>query len=184
MVQPACAEGAARRLRTGARLHDRSALWLGAVGKHAAGARPAIQGHRPSECGVSAADSSQLYRQGKASRRGVFAGTGSSNHRRRRRTGRAFGHSSHFGNHHRTHVVEVDSVLPRFACTDESVEQCGAVGIAHEAFSAHARVLLAGRPHGARHARRSRSGDDSDAECVRGFCYYRCRDPRDSREKV
>src|SRR5213080_2203529 len=36
-------------------------------------------------------------------------------------------HSPHFGNDYRAHVVEVDSVLPRFACADEPVEQRGAL---------------------------------------------------------
>ncbi len=38
-------------------------------------------------------------------------------------------------------VREVDSVLSRFAGADQSVEQRGALGAAHEAFPAHAGVL-------------------------------------------
>src|SRR6266480_3949929 len=60
VVQPTGPESAACRLRAGARLHDRAALRLGAVGKHPTGARPPIQGQRPSKRGVSDADSPQL----------------------------------------------------------------------------------------------------------------------------
>ena len=65
MVQPAGAAGRAGRLRAGARLHDRAALRLGALGKHPAGARSALQGDRARQCRLPAADPAQLYRKGK-----------------------------------------------------------------------------------------------------------------------
>src|SRR6202034_2667483 len=46
---------------------------------------------------------------------------------------------------------------------DEPVEQRGALGTAHEAFPAHAGILLAGRPHGPRHARGGGSRNAPDA---------------------
>src|SRR5258707_8898714 len=42
MVQPARPESATRRLRACSRLHDRSALRLGALGEHPAGPRPTL----------------------------------------------------------------------------------------------------------------------------------------------
>src|SRR5467141_4527102 len=42
VVQPAGSESAARRLRAGARVHDRAALRMGTVGKHSASARSPI----------------------------------------------------------------------------------------------------------------------------------------------
>src|SRR5258708_7749224 len=118
VVQPTGPEGAARRLRAGARLHDRAALRLGAVGKHPAGARPPIQGHRPSKRGVSDADSPQLHRQGEAPRRGVFPRACGCYHRRRRRACGTPGNSSNVGDHHRPYVVEVDPVVPGSARAD------------------------------------------------------------------
>jgi len=54
--------------------------------------------------------------------------------RRRRKTGRAVGHPPDFGDDHRPRLREMDSVVPRSAGADQSVEQRGAVGTAHEAF--------------------------------------------------
>src|SRR6266849_616678 len=184
VVQPTGPQGAACRLRAGARLHDRAALWLGAVGKHPTGARPPVQGHRPSKRGVPDAHSTQLHRQGKAPRGRVFAGACGCHHRRRRRTRRTPGHSPHVGNDHRPHVVEVDSVLSRLAGVDEPVEQRGALGIADQAFSANAGILLAGGPHGSRDARRGGSGNAPDAGYLCRFCDKRRGDSGDPREKI
>src|SRR6516225_10888862 len=78
----------------------------------------------------------------------------------------------------------MDSVVPRFAGADESVEQCGALGAAHQAVSAHPGVLLAGGTYRARYPGRSRSRDNSDAERLRGFRDHGCGDSGDSREKI
>src|SRR5467141_1609471 len=150
MVQPASVAGGAGRLRAGARLHDRASLRLGALGEHYGAARPALQGNRTCERGVSAADSAEFHQQGTVARGGVFARAGSGYAWRRRKTGRAAGHPPDFGEDHRPRLREMDSVVPRSAGADQSVEQRGAVGTAHEAVSSHARILLAGRPHGAR----------------------------------
>src|SRR5712664_4680129 len=184
VVQPIGAEGAAGRLRAGARLHDRAALRLGAVGKHPAGARPPLQGHRPSKRGVPDAHSAQLHRQGKAPRGRVFARACGCHDWRRGRARRTFGYPSHFGDHHRPYVVKVDPVVSRSARSDEPVEQRGALGITDQAFSPHARILLAGGPHGARHARRGGSGNAPDAGHLCGFCDKRCGDSGDPREKI
>src|SRR5580700_426155 len=150
MVQPTGAEGAVGGLRAGARMHGGAPVWVGALGKYYRGAGSPIQSHGSPECRVPHADSAQFYRQGKASRRGIFAGAGGRYGWWRGRTCRAAGDSSDFRNHHWTYVVEVDSVLPGFAGVDESVEQRGALGIAHEIIFAHAGILLAGRAYGAR----------------------------------
>src|SRR6266446_8674 len=73
VVQPTGRQGATRRLRAGARLHDCASLWMGALGERPAGARPALQGHRSSKRGVPPADPTQFHRQGKASRGRIFA---------------------------------------------------------------------------------------------------------------
>ena len=87
--------------------------------------------------------------------------------------GRAAGDSSHFGNDHRPRLCEMDSVLPRPAAADQSMEQRGALGTAHEALSAHARIFLAGGPHRARHRRRSRVRNAPDAGRLHRFCRAR-----------
>src|SRR5690242_20755090 len=56
VVQPTRAESTACGLRAGARMHDRSSLRLGALGKHPASVGPALQSHWASKCGVSPAD--------------------------------------------------------------------------------------------------------------------------------
>jgi len=43
-------------------------------------------------------------------------------------------------NHHRPHVVQVDSVLPRSPRADEPVEQRGPLGAPHQALSPHTRI--------------------------------------------
>ena len=131
VVQPAGAAGGAGGLRAGARLHDRAAVRLGAVGKHHGGARSAFQGDRARERGVSVVDSAQLHRQGKVARGGIFARAGGGDARRRRKTGRAAGDPADVGDDHRACVCEVDSVVPRPARADQSVEQRGALGTAH-----------------------------------------------------
>src|SRR5580704_6298790 len=122
------------------------------MGEHAAGAGPAVQGHRAPERGFSVADSAKLYRQGEAPCRGLFAGAGRGNDWRRRKISGAAGDPAHFGDDYWVHVVEMDSVVSRLAGFDESVEQRGALGTANETFSADVGVLLARRPYGARHA--------------------------------
>src|SRR5439155_409958 len=85
---------------------------------------------------------------------------------------------------YRPHVVQVDSVVPRPAGADESVEQRGALGIAHETLPENARILLAGRAHRARDSRRGRSGNAPDAGYLYGLCRQRCRNSGNSWEKV
>ncbi len=82
---------------------------------------------------------------------------------------RAAGDPPHVGNDHRPRLREVDSVLPRLARADQSVEQRGALGTAHQAFPAHARIFLAGGPHRPRHRRRSRSRNAPDARRLHRF---------------
>jgi prolyl-tRNA synthetase len=70
--------------------------------------------------------------------------------------GRAAGGPPHLRNHHRLYVLQVDQILPRPAGADQPVGQRGALGNAHPPVPAHPGILLAGRPHGPRHLRRSR----------------------------
>ncbi len=63
----------------------------------------------------------------------------------------------------------MDSVVPRSADPDQSMEQRGALGTAHAAVSAHAGILLAGGTHGARDRRRSGSRNAPDARHLYGF---------------
>src|SRR4029077_19015544 len=88
------------------------------------------------------------------------------------------------GNDYWLHVVQVDPVIPRPPRSNEPVEQRGALGIAHETLSAHARILLAGGSYGACDSRRGRSGNASDAEYLRGLRYQRRGNSGDSGEKV
>src|SRR5579885_770166 len=87
VVQPACPESAVSRLRASARLHDRAAVRLGALGEHSGSARPAVQGKRAPERRVSAVHSEKFYRERKAPRGRLLAGTGGGDDRRRRRAG-------------------------------------------------------------------------------------------------
>src|SRR6185437_695854 len=61
VVQPGGSARGAGGLRAGARLHDRAAVWVGAVGKHYGATGQEIQGDRARERGVSVADSTQFY---------------------------------------------------------------------------------------------------------------------------
>src|SRR5260370_4000053 len=96
----------------------------------------------------------------------------------RRTRGSASRTTPNIRNHHRSHVVQVDPVVSRLASADEPVEQRGALGITHETFFAHARILLAGRPYGARHAQRGRSRKAPNVEYLRRLRHKR---PGDSR---
>ena len=122
--------------------------------------------------------------QREIARRGVFARAGRGHDWRRRETGRAAGDPADFGNDHRACLCEMDSVLPRFAGADQSVEQRGALGIAYEAISAHAGIFLAGRAHGARYVGRRRSRDAADAGYLRRHGCARCGDSGDSRAQI
>ena len=57
---------------------------------------------------------------------------------RRSGTGRTFGRSAYFRNDHRPHVCQVDPILPRFACINQSMGKCCPVGNAHTPFPANA----------------------------------------------
>ena len=105
----------------------------------------------------------ELHRKGEVARGGLFARAGRGHHRRRRKAGRAAGGAAHLRDHHRLHVRQMDSVLPRPARADQPVGQRGALGTAHQTFPAHAGIFLAGGPHRARHPRRSRSRNPADA---------------------
>src|SRR6266704_5714155 len=78
----------------------------------------------------------------------------------------------------------MDPIVSRPAGIDEPVEQRSALGIAHQTFFAHARILLAGRPHRSRHARRGGSRNAANAGRLCGFCHQRRRNSRDSGEKI
>ena len=147
-------------------------------------ARPQIQGHRPRQRGVSAADPAELHREGAVARRGIFSRAGGGHHRRRRKTRRAAGHPAHVGNDHRARLCEMDSVLSRSARAHQSVEQRGALGAAHQALPAHAGIFLAGRPHRARHARRGRGRNPADAGHLHRFRRERGGRSGDSRAQV
>src|SRR5579875_2142002 len=176
VVQPAGAAGGTGGLRAGARMHDRAPVRLGALGEHHGGAGPAIQGDGTRERGVSAADSAELHREGKVACGGVFAGAGGGDARRGRKAGRAAGDPADIGNDHRARVCEVDSVVPRFAGADQSVEQRGALGAADKAVPADAGIFLAGRPYGARDG--GRGGDSRDSRQKIGGGAF-CRRERD-----
>jgi len=74
-----------------------------------------------------------------------------------------------FRNDYRVHVVEVDSILPRFARVDEPVEFRCALELRTKLFFAHAGILLAGRPHRARHSAGSRGRNAADAGTYTDF---------------
>src|SRR6185437_7126963 len=101
------------------------------------------------ECGVSAADSAEFYCEGTVARRGIFARAGGGDAWRRRKTGRAAGDPANVRDDYRARVCEMESVVSRFADFDQSMEQRGALGAAHEALSAHVGIFLAGRAHSA-----------------------------------
>ncbi len=178
MVQPARAARRAGRLRPRPRLHDRAPVRLGPVGEHPAGARSPLQGDRPLQRRVPAADSPQFHRQGALPRRGLLPRTGGRHNRRGRGVAGAPGHSADVRNHHWARLREVDPVLPRSACPDQPVEQRRALGAAHQTVSAHAGVLLAGRAHCPRHVRRGRGRNPSDARHLRRLRPKRSCGPR------
>jgi len=138
----------------GARLHDRAsygwALWE--TLRRQLDRRFKATGH---VSGVSALIPQRLHQQGTIDV-GVCPKSARRSHPESvRKTGRAAGHPSDFGDDHRPRLREMDSVVPRSAgAINHGTAWCG--GAAHEAFHSHTRILLAGRPHGAREPMRKR----------------------------
>ena len=168
MVQPARAARRPGGLRAGARLHDRQALRLGAVGEHPSrrstgASRPPATSTPRSRCFIpkSFLEKEKQHVEGFAPELAVVTIGGG------RGAGRAAGRAADVGDDHRPRVRAVDQVVPRSARAHQSVEQRGPLGASHQALSPHARVLVAGGPHRPRDLRRGRGRNAPDARRVR-----------------
>jgi len=135
------------------------------VGKHPAGARPPIQGHRHQNVAfpmlIPAASSIRRSTTSRVSQSLRLSPSAAEKNLRNP------GHSPYVGNHYRPHVVEVDFSLSRPAGVDEPVEQRGALELRTKLFlrtlefycrKATPRTRLAKRP------RRKRANADIYAD--------------------
>ncbi len=129
--------------------------------------RRPLQGHRPSEHVLPAADPGELSEERSRARGRLLARTGGGHDRRRQATGRAVCHPADVGDHHRPLLRQVDQELARPAGAGQSVGQHHSLGAAHAHVSAHYGVPLAGRPHRACQSRRGDAGSAAHARRVR-----------------
>ena len=181
MVQRRHPSRRAGGLFAGARQHGVSSRRLRHLGAAARRARPAHQEDRRAQRVLSAPHPAKLPAKGGEARRGLRA-RGRGRHPRRRQAARgAADRAADQRDHHQSYVRAVDPFASRFADDGESMVQRGAMGDAHAAVPAHARIPVAGRAYGARDAGGGRARDPHDAGGLPTICRGVPRDSADRR---
>ena len=168
-------QGGARRLLAGEGLHGDPAVRLRDLGTDPAAARSALQGDRPRQRLLSAADPREPVAEGGGARRRLRAAGGLGHQGRHRGSRREADHPADVGNDLRRDVPEVDPVVARSARADQPVVQRRSLGESDAAIPAHDRIPVAGRSHRARDRGRSAGRDDEDPRHLQGVCRERPR---------